>query len=75
MPPQRHREGLPQGPVLFADNGPRSLLSDYLTRAQAAKELGVTPRVLSEWMNEPGGIPHLKLGRRFGLLLVLKTPS
>jgi excisionase family DNA binding protein len=41
-----------------------SLLADYLTREELAKELRVTPRTINRWRDMPDGIPCTEIGGR-----------
>jgi DNA-binding transcriptional MerR regulator len=44
--------------------GKKSLLGDYLTRSQAASELGVTSRTLANWEAAGEGPPITRVGAR-----------
>lgn len=41
-----------------------NLLSDYLTQDQLAEALGVVPRTLRRYQNEPNGLPFTTIGGR-----------
>lgn len=41
-----------------------TLLAEYLTRAEIAAELRVTPRTIIRWQQQPDGLPFVKLGDR-----------
>jgi predicted DNA-binding transcriptional regulator AlpA len=41
-----------------------ALLDHYLTKAQAAAELGITDRTLNRWHTERMGPPRTKIGSR-----------
>lgn len=46
-------------------NGPQpGLLADFLTPAELARELGVSPRTLARWQTLRQGPPRIKVGRR-----------
>ena len=40
------------------------LLAGYLERLEAAREFKVSARTVSEWIDRPDGLPHLRLGKR-----------
>jgi hypothetical protein len=40
------------------------ILSDYTDVAPFAADVGRHPRSILRWMNEPNGLPYLKLGNR-----------
>jgi predicted site-specific integrase-resolvase len=52
----------PHVPVLSADAG--TLLGDYLSEHQLAKELGVTIRTLRKWRSLGEAPPVTRLGKR-----------
>lgn len=39
-----------------------NLLDDYLPEADAAAQLGVSPRTMQRWRNQANGIPHTVIG-------------
>ncbi len=41
-----------------------TLLVDYLTLEELAKELGVTTRTLGRWKSQPDGLPFTTIGGR-----------
>lgn len=41
-----------------------SILADYLSEADLARELGITLRSLRRWRLEPGFCAHVRIGRR-----------
>lgn len=45
------------------DHKPRSLLENYLTPAQLADQLGVSPRTLSRWHAQRIGPVRMTMGR------------
>lgn len=42
--------------------GHRKLLEGYLTKVELAAELGRCPRTIERLMNQPDGIPYVKVG-------------
>jgi len=41
-----------------------SILQDYMTRDELATELGVTPRTIMRWQDQPDGLPYVEMGGR-----------
>ena len=41
-----------------------ALLDDYLSKSDAARELGIDVRTLNRWWNERRGPPRTKIGAR-----------
>ena len=50
-------------PAATAVAGP-ALLAGHVDKRRLAEEFGVSERTVDRWCNEPGGLPHIKLGRR-----------
>ena len=42
----------------------RELLSGYLDKPGLAGEFKVTTRTIDRWMDEPDGIPHVRIGNK-----------
>ncbi len=40
-----------------------TVLEGYVTRPELAKQLGITPVTLSQWLDD--GLPYVKLGRSY----------
>jgi excisionase family DNA binding protein len=43
---------------------PANILEDYIDIAPLADELGLHPRTLMRWTEQPHGLPFVRLGRR-----------
>jgi hypothetical protein len=52
------------GKAQRATGPPNGVLAGYVSRDDLARELGVSPRTVTRWTFQLGGIPHLAVGNR-----------